>query len=113
MLYVVCGHSSALNGLFFFMVLMATPASLTELTTMLILTAKRVRLWRGGEGVREASDDDAGPVRVEPHFKHAVFSQNSRLLRRVITRKVKAKGAEIALFVTPGVVYFRFGELET
>ena len=56
-------------------------ASLTELTTMLILTTKRVRLWLGGEGVREASDDDDGPVRAELHFKHAVFSQNSRLLR--------------------------------
>ena len=48
------------------MVLMTTLASLTEMITMLILTTKRVRLWRGGEGVREASDDDAGPVRVEP-----------------------------------------------
>ena len=113
MLCVVCGHSSVLNGLFFFMVLTATLVSLTELTMMLILTAKRVRLWRGGEGVREASDDDAGPVRVEPYFKHAVFSQNSRLLRRLITRKVKAKRAEITLFVTPGVVYFLFGELDT
>ena len=63
------------------MVLMTTLASLTELITMLILTTKRVRLWRGGEGVREASDGDAGLVRTELHFKHAVFSQNSRLLR--------------------------------
>ena len=91
----------------FLHVLMAT------LTTMLILTAKRVRLWRGGEGVREASDDDAGPVRVEPHFKHAVFSQNSRLLCRLITRKVKAKRTGVALLVTPGVVYFLFGQLDT
>ena len=60
---------------------MATLASLTELITMLILTTKRIRLWRGGEGVREASDSDAGLVRAKLHFKHAVFSQNSRLLR--------------------------------
>ena len=63
------------------MVLMATLANLTELTTMLILTTKRVRLCLGGEGVREASDDDAGLVRAELHLKHTVFSQNSRLLR--------------------------------
>ena len=94
------------------MVLMATLASLTELTTTLILTTKRVRLWRGGEGVRDASDDDAGPVRAELHFKHAVFSQNSRLLRRVITRKVKAKRAEVALFLKPGVVCLPFGGLD-
>ena len=86
---------------------------MATLTTMLILTAKRVRLRHGGEGVRQASDDDAGPVRVEPYFKDAVFSQNSRLLRRLITRKVKAKRAGVALLVTPGVVYFLFGQLDT
>ena len=91
---------------------MATLASLTELTTMLILTTKRVRLWLGGEGVREASDGDAGPVRAELHFKHAVFSQNSRLLRWVVARKVKAKRVEIALFHTPGVAYVAFSKLE-
>ena len=88
----------------FLIVLMATLASLTELTTMLILTTKRVRLWLGGEGVREASDDDAGPVRAELHFKHAVFSQNSRLFRWIVTRKFKAKPVEKALFHMPGVV---------
>ena len=93
------------------MVLMATLASLTELTTTLILTTKRVRLWRGGEGVREASDDDAGPVRAELDFKHVVFSQNSRLLRRVITRKVKVKRAEIALFHIPWIFYRPFSNL--
>ena len=96
----------------FLIVLMATLARLTELTTMLILTTKRVRLWLGGERVREASDDDAGPVRAELHFKHAVFSQNSRLLRWVVIRKVKAKRAELAFFHTPGVGYFTFSELE-
>ena len=60
---------------------MATLISFFELTTMMILTTKRARLWLGGEGVREASDEDAGLVRAELHFKHAVFSQNSRLLR--------------------------------
>ena len=60
---------------------MATLTSLFELITMLILTTKRVRLWLGGEGVREASDGDAGLVRAELHFKYAFFSQNSRLLR--------------------------------
>ena len=91
---------------------MATLSSLTELTTTLVLTTKRVRLWLGGEGVREASDDDAGPVRAELHFKHAVFCQNSRLLRRVIPSKVKAKCGEIALFFAPGVVCFPFSNLE-
>ena len=95
----------------FLMVLMATLTSLTELTTMLILTTKRVRLWLGGEGFREASDDDAGPVRAELYFKHAVFSQNSRLLRWVITRKVKAKRAEIAPSHIPGLFYFAFSKL--
>jgi len=95
----------------FLMVLMTTLASLTELTSMLILTTKRVRLWRGGEWVREASDDDAGPVRAELHFKHAVFSQNSRLLRWIITRKVKAKRAEIAPSHIPGFFYFAFSKL--
>ena len=90
----------------FLMVLMATLASLTELTTMLILTTKCVRVWLGGEGVRQASDDDAGLVRGELHFKHVVFSQNSRLFRWVVIRKVKAKRAEIAPFLTPGVVCF-------
>ena len=94
------------------MVVMTTLASLIELTTMMILTTKRVRQWRGGEGVRKASDDDAGLVRVELNFKHAVFSQNSRLLRRVITRKVKAKRAAGAPFLKPGVVYLPFGVLD-
>ena len=79
---------------------------------MLSLTANRVRLWLGGEGVREASDGDAGPVRTELHFKHVVFCQNSRLIRWVVTRKVKAKWVEIALFHTPGVAYFTFTKLE-
>ena len=79
---------------------------------MLILTTKRVRLWLGGEGVREASDDDAGPVRAELHFKHAVFSQNSRLLRWVVIRKVKAKRIAAAIFYTPDVAYFSFSKLE-
>ena len=91
---------------------MTTLASLTEMTTTLILTTKRVRLWCGGEGVRKASDDDAGLVRAELHFKHAVFSQNSRLLRRVITRKLKSKRVESADFLTPGVGYFTFDKLE-
>ena len=90
---------------------MATLTSLFELITMLILTTKRVRLWRG-EGVREASDDDAGLVRAELHFKRVFFSQNSRLFRWVIARKVKAKRVEIALFMTPGVVYFLFSKLD-
>ena len=96
----------------FLIVLMATLARLTELTTMLILTTKRVRLWLGGERVREASDGDAGPVRAELHLKHAVFCQNSRLLCWVVIRKVKAKRVAAAIFYTPGVAYFSFSKLE-
>ena len=112
--YVIVGPllpQHCTRGLFL-IVLMVTLASLTELTTMLILTTKRVRLWLGEEGVREASDGDAGPVRAELHFKHAVFSQNSRLLRWVVIRKVKAKRIEIALFHTAGVAYVTFSKLE-
>ena len=90
---------------------MATLTSFFELTTMLILTTKRVRLWRGGEGVRKASDEDAGLVCVELHFKRAVFSQNSRLLRCVITHKVKAKLVRIALFPIPGFCCFPSSKL--
>ena len=90
---------------------MAIFTSFFELTTMMILTTKRVRLWRGGEGVRKASDEDAGLVRVELHFKHAVFSQSSRLLLCVITRKVKAKHVPVALFPIPGFCCFPFSKL--
>ena len=92
-------------------VLMATLTSFFELTTMMILTTKCVRLWRGGEGVRKASDEDAGLVCVELHFKHAVFSQNSRLLLCVITRKVKAERFDLAPFQLPWLFYFPFSKL--
>ena len=61
------------------MVLMATLAILTKLITMLKLTTNRFRLRPGFEGVREASDDDAGVAVL--HLKQVVFPQNCRAYR--------------------------------